>query len=251
MTIGLEINMRLEMPAISTRALPRNIARYVEEGYREANTGTRLGIEEERNTGVVPIHIDRKPDYAGVTEFERVIKGNTHDVEAVRIGISDSIPTHVMRGNKVIPYVKRVTGHEVNHMLSEKLLRYMDVTPHQRTLIMESYAEFRDIRKGKRDDVLLTTPYPGAIKFAYFVDRFYESERDGNTGYAAFIRDIQRYKSARTALENLGRNIRAAINRGVDVVGMTEREYRSELIAAHRNAGIAPRYARSAYSTAA
>lgn len=238
------------MPAITTRALPSETARYVEEAYREIDTGPRVGIVEERNTGRVPVHIDRAPRYAGVTNFEpRYSPGEGLDVESTRVGISDSLPTYVKIGNKRLNYKKRVARHEFRHVLSEKLLRYMDgLTDHQRTLIMESYAEFGGI-KGKTEDketVLLTTPYTPAVKFGYFVDRFYKSKRDGKEGFATFYRDIQRYKSARMALQNLGENIREAVGRGVDVAREAESLYRSELNDSLRKVDIKPCYRRAA-----
>ena len=131
--------MQLEMPAIKTSALPSETARYVEEAYREIDSGPRIGVIEERNTGRVPVTIDTKPPYAGVTHFEPRYSRDGLDVESVRVGISDSLPTYVDIGTKRLNYKKRVARHEFRHMLSEKLLKYMgDLTPHQRTLIMES-----------------------------------------------------------------------------------------------------------------
>ena len=234
------------MPAITTGALPSETARYVEEAYKEIDSGPRVGVVEERTTGRIPIHIDKKPPYAGITHFEpRYSTREGLDVESTRVGISDSLPTYVDIGKKRINYKKRVARHEFRHVLSEKLLKYMtDLTDHQRTLIMESYAEFAGI-KGKTEDketVLLTTPYTPAVKFGYFVDKFYKSKRDGKEGFAAFYRDIQRYKSARTALANLGENIREAVGRGVDVAREAESLYRSELNDALRKVDIKPKY---------
>ncbi len=233
------------MPAISTRALPSETARYVDEAYKEINEGPRVGVEEERASGQVPVHIDSRPPYDGVTEYEPWYSSNGLDVEAVRVGVSDSLPTYVKIGNKPVNYKKRIARHEFRHVLSEKLLKYMaGLTQHQRTLLMESYAEFAGI-KGKTEDketVLLTTPYTPAVKFGYFVDEFYESKIDGKRGFAAFFRDIQRYKSARAALRNLGENIREAMNRGVDVRAATEGKYKSELNEAMRKVKLQPRY---------
>lgn len=228
------------MPTIATTALPSETARYVDEAYREIDTGPRVGIVEERTTGKLPIHIDRKPPYAGVTHFEPVYTKSGMDVESVRVGISDSLPTYVNIGTKRLNYKKRVARHEFRHVLSEKLLRYMDdLTDHQRTLIMESYAEFAGIKGGTEDKetVLLTTPYTPAVKLGYFIDTFYKSERDGKAGYAAFIRDIQKYKSAKMAITNLGRNIKEAVDRGVDVGHTTEAIYNSEVMDARRRVG--------------
>ncbi len=234
------------MPAIRTTALPGETARYVEEAYREIDAGPRIGIIEERNTGKIPIHIDRKPPYAGVTHFEpRYSTSKGLDVESTRVGISDSLPTYVDIGKKRLNYKKRVARHEFRHVLSEKLLKYMsDLTDHQRTMIMESYAEFAGI-KGRTEDketVLLTTPYTSAVKFGYFVDTFYKSEKDGKAGFSAFIRDIQKYESAKAALDNLGRNIRGAVREGIDVAGVVESKYRSELGDALRRVDIKPKY---------
>jgi len=229
------------MPTIATTDLPSETARYVDEAYKEINTGARVGIVEERTTGKVPIHIDRKPCYAGVTHFEPIYTKDGLDVESVRVGISDSLPTYIDIGRKRLNYKKRVARHEFRHVLSEKLLRYMhDVTDRQSTLIMESYAEFAGIKGGTEDKetVLLTTPYTPAVKLGYFIDEFYRSERDGKTGYAAFIRDIQRYKSAKMAIMNLGRNIKEAVDRGVDVGGRTEAIYKSEVMDARRRVGV-------------
>ena len=238
--------MQLEMPTITTKALPSETARFVDEAYREIDSGPRVGVIEERNSGRLPIHIDRNPPYAGVTHFEpRYSTSEGLDVESTRVGISDSLPTYVDIGKKRINYKKRVARHEFRHVLSEKLLKYMsDLTDHQRTLIMESYAEFAGI-KGKTEDketVLLTTPYTPAVKFGYFVDIFYESKRDGQRGYAAFIRDIQLRGSAKKVLRDLGGNIRESVGRGIDVAREAESVYRSELNDALRKVDIKPKY---------
>lgn len=242
---GRQFGFEAYMPAIATSALPSETARYVREAYREIDEGPRVGIVEERNTGKVPVHIDESPPYAGVTEFDPKYAHDGLDVESRRVGISDSLPTYVKIGRKRLNYKKRVARHEFRHVLSEKLLRYMtDLTPHQRTLIMEAYAEFAGI-KGKTEDketVLLTTPYTPAVKFGYFVDMFYKSEKDGKQGFAAFIRDIQYHKSAKEALYTLGRNIREAVASGVDVARAVESKYKSELHDALRKVAAHPRY---------
>ena len=237
------------MPAINTSGLnDGQTERYVREAYKEVDTGARVGIIEERNTGVVPVYVDKAPAYKGVTEFRPVYKKDGMGVESRRVGISGSMPTYARVGKKTINDVKRTARHEFRHVLSETLLNYMDVSPNVRTLIMESYAEFAGIKGGteEKEDVLLTTPYHGAVKFGYFADRFYQSKLDGKVGYAGFIRDIQRYQSAREALRNLGSNIKEAVGRGVDVAKLAEADYRSDVMDAARKVGLKPGYARAA-----
>lgn len=231
----------LAMPRIRTDGVPdAETARHIREAYREVDAGPRVGIIEERNTGTVPIQLDRNPPYQGVTEFKPVYTPHGPDVRTTRMGISDRLRRYVRVGRRVINNAKRVGRHESMHVLSEKLLKYMDVTEHVGKIIMESYAEFGGMkaRPHERDDILLTTPYPPAVKFGMYANRFYESEIDGAQGYAAFIRDIQKYGSARSTLMNLGRNIRAARGRGIDVVGAVEKEYRTSLRKAWKNAGL-------------
>jgi len=226
------------MPAINTSSLPNpEVERYVKEAYVKVDTGPRVGIIRERNSGMVPVHIDSgNPGYGGVTEFE--YRPGEMGIEAVRVGINHKLPTYRKLGQKWLNVIGRVAEHEFSHVKSEGLLKYMlDLPDNQRTLLMESYAEFSGIRRGKKEDVLLTTPYTPAVKFAYFADRFYESKVDRQKGYEAFIRDIQLYGSARKALRNLGANIKAAVDQGIDVIGVTEGKYNSEVMDARRRVG--------------
>ena len=90
-------------------------------------------------------------------------------------------------------------------------------------------------------DILLTTPYTDAVKFGYFVDLFYKNE-DGATGYAVFIKDIQRYGSARRALRNLGKSIKDSVDMGVKVADEVEKRYQTDKYNALSTAGLKPRY---------
>jgi hypothetical protein len=223
--------MKLEMPAISTKSLPSETARYVDEAYREVKNEPRVGIIEERYHGDVPVHIDRKPPYAGVTEIRPVLRPQGMEPESVRMGISDSLPTYKELPNgRVINYKKRVGKHESRHVKSEKLTKYLDVPRHLATLIMESYAELGGMiaNPKEKDEILLTTPYKEAIKFGLYAEKFYESTIDKSRGYAAFIKDIQRYKSAHMAIRNLGKNIKAMVDNGVDVKHVIDSAYHRE-----------------------
>ncbi len=227
------------MPSISTQHLPTETASHVRAAYNEVQGEPKVGIIEERYTGQVPITIDRKPPYAGVTEIRQVITQHGLDVEATRMGISDSLPTYqTLPNGRVINAKKRVAKHEARHIKSEKLTKYLDVDSHMGTLIMESYAEFGGMKAnpGEKSEILLTTPYEPAIKFGLYADRFYRSAIDGAQGYAAFIKDIQRYKSAQLALANLGRNIRDAVNRGFNPKEEMRSAYNREVRDAFRKA---------------
>lgn len=187
--------MQLEMPAIDTSAVDSNTADYVRKAYDAVIKEDPVGIMSERDVGTVPVHLDPvNSPYAGVTEFHPYHDGP----RAKRVGINRKIGRNA----------RRVAEHELRHVRSEALLKYMDVPDHQARLIMESYAEFAGIKNGKKGEILRTTPYTGEIKFAYAVDSFYRSEFDGATGYKAFIKDVQRYGSARKALVQFGRSIK-------------------------------------------
>ncbi len=191
--------MQLEMPAIDTSAVDGNTADYIRRAYEAVVREHPMGIspENERDVGTVPVEID-KPDapYAGVTEFRPDYRGRAR---ARRVGINTRA-----KGD----HARRVAEHEFRHVRSEGLLNYMDVSEHQARLIMESYAEFAGMANGKEREIVNTTPYAGHVKFAYAVEGFYKSEFDGSAGYRAFIRDIQLYQSARSALKQLGKSIR-------------------------------------------
>ncbi len=197
---------RMFMPVMNTSNLPRDVKPHVEEGIKRVRDGDPIGVEEERYVGEVPVHIDRNPPYAGVTEFRPSYEGPV----AKRMGISDRI------GNP--KYAKRVGAHEARHVRSEKMLKYADISPDDVRLIMESYAEFGEfkalMKAGSREEaeeIIRTTPYPSAMKFGFAVDRTYVSERDGKRGYETFIRDIFRNRSMARTLDRLGQNIRASI----------------------------------------
>ena len=189
--------MQLEMPAVDTSAVDVNTAAYVKEAYAAVKGEDPVGILSERDMGTVPVYIDpANSPYAGVTEF----KPHYNGPRAHRVGINRGVPNR---------RVRRVAEHEFRHVRAEELLKYMDDVPdHQARLIMESYAEFAGIANGKKKEIVHTTPYIGEIKFAYAVDSFYKSELDGSTGYRAFIKDVQRYGSAKKALTRLGRSIK-------------------------------------------
>jgi|GEM_PF-3123083 len=219
----------LFMPAISTSTLSGTTASSVIGAYNDVRTGPRHGIRKERDSGVISITMDRNPPYAGVTEFRPVYTETGVEPRAVRIGISDSIPRSLtLTTGETINYTRRVTRHEAKHALSEKLLEHMDVSPRMATLLMESFAEYTELKDGQKKEVLATTPYQGALKFGYMVDMFYNSRQNGK-GFSAFVADIQDYRSAKSALTNLGRNIKEAVDRGVDVRGAVEGRYRSDL----------------------
>src|SRR3989338_1012142 len=187
--------MQLEMAAIDTSAVDSNTASYVKQAYDAVRREDPVGVMNERDVGTVPVHLDPvSSPYAGVTEFNPYYDGP----RAKRVGIN----------RKVGRGARRVAEHEFRHVRSEPLLKYMDVPEHQARLIMESYAEFAGITNGKKREIMNTTTYVGEIKFAYAVDSFYKSDFDGATGYKAFIKDVQRYASARKALVQLGRSIR-------------------------------------------
>lgn len=191
--------MQLEMPAIDASAVDGHTAEYVKKAYEAVVNESPVGIlpQNERSIGTVPVQIDPyNAPYAGVTEFKPDYTGRPR---ARRVGINTRA-----RGKNA----KRVAEHEFRHVRSEGLLNYMDVSEHQARLIMESYAEFAGIANGKEREIVHTTPYAGHVKFAYAVEGFYRSEFDGATGYKAFIRDIQKYQSARGALKQLGRSIK-------------------------------------------
>ena len=198
----------LFMPAMNTSRVPGNIRPYVDQGIKRARDGDAVGVEEERYVGEVPVHIDRNPPYAGVTEFRPGYEGPT----AERMGVSDRITDP--------KYAKRVAAHEARHVRSEKMLKYADVPQNAVTLIMESYAEYWEFkalmgagRREEAEEILRTTPYPNAMQVGFAADRIYVSDRDGAKGYRAFIRDIFRNKSMASAVGNLARNIRGIYKR--------------------------------------
>ena len=193
------------MPDMNTSGLPSDVRPHVEEGIRRARDGDPVGVVEERYHGSVPVHIDRSPPYAGVTEFRPSYEGPV----ANRMGISDRLSPK---------FAKRVGAHEARHVRSEKMLKYADVSPGDVRLIMESYAEFGEfkalLKAGMRDEaeeIIRTTPYPTAMKLGFAVDKHYISNRDGKRGYEAFIRDIFRNMSMERTLDRLGENIRESI----------------------------------------
>ncbi|MFH0836682.1 MAG: hypothetical protein V1870_00990 [Candidatus Aenigmatarchaeota archaeon] len=193
----------IEMPAITTERIPTNIRPYVDQGIKEVRKEDRVGVYKERDTGVVPAHIDNNPPYAGVTQFNDDYRKG---IEAKRMGFS----------NRLSPKAaKRVAKHEGRHVISEKLLNYADLPRKLVTLIMESYAEYGGMiaaeKLGKYHEsaeILKTTPYKSAVEFGRIADRNYVSNHDGKRGYATFIRDIQKNRSMAKTLRHLGQNVR-------------------------------------------
>lgn len=211
------------MPGIATdSSVPDDVVHQIRQAHEEVKREPRVGIFEERNYGKVPVHIDHKPPYLGVTEFDRRYEGGSKRIMANRVGINSGV-----RGRKA----KRVAKHEFRHVRSEALLEYMDVGSRTGTLIMESYAEFGGMKAAphERHEIITTTPYTPAIKFGMYADKFYKSDIDGSRGYAAFIRDIQKKKSAKQALDRLGDNIKTAIESGVRVRDVVEGHYQREI----------------------
>ncbi len=175
-------------------------------GYNRVRSGDRMGVKEE-NEGVVPMQTDANPQYAGVTEIRPDARGRH---KARRVGISSRI--------KDPAYAERVGAHEARHVLSERMLDYADVHQGAATLLMETYAEFGEfkalLKEGKREqaeEILRTTPYPGAFKFGFLVDKYYKSDHDGTRGYEAFTRDVFTNRSMAKTLDNLKGNMREAI----------------------------------------
>ncbi len=198
----------LFMPAVRTSGLPHNVRSHVEQGVEEVRREDPVGIENERYTGSVPVHIDRNPPYKGVTEF----RPGYHGPEAKRMGISDRVHPRE---------AKRVAKHEARHVRSEKLLKYADVPQGITTLVMESYAEFGGMKAAEKAgnyaearQIEETTPYKNAVRFGKVVDRNYVSDRDGKRGYEAFIRDIIRNRSMARTFGRLRENIKASIGVG-------------------------------------
>ncbi|MBI2173453.1 MAG: hypothetical protein HYT73_04605 [Candidatus Aenigmarchaeota archaeon] len=187
------------MPGIAPdSSVPGDLVHQIRQAHEEVRMEPRVGITEERHYGRIPVQIDRNPPYLGVTEFKPTYENGRPRITATN---------------------------------------YMDVGHHTRTLIMESYAEFGGMQAAphERDEILTTTPYTPAIKFGMYVDRFYRSE-DGARGYAAFIRDIQRNRSARRTLQHLGSNIKEAMARGEDPIRATEKTYEREAAAVRKAA---------------
>jgi hypothetical protein len=224
-TVPTGLSEELYMPGISTdSSIPDDTLHQIQRAHKEVSKEPDVGIIEKRYTGSVPVGIDPPGvRYKGITEFNRYHSSRGQKVFADRVGIRKGI-----RGREA----RRVSKHEFRHVKSEALLNYMgDVTPHVRTLIMESYAEFGGMQAAsdEKPEIIMTTPYTPAIKFGMFVEEFYESDIDGSRGYAAFIRDIQKNRSASRTLDRLGRNIKSAINRGIDPRKETEERYRKEV----------------------
>ncbi|MDI6722819.1 MAG: hypothetical protein QMD97_04635 [Candidatus Aenigmarchaeota archaeon] len=218
----------LYMPAIAIDSgIPDDTVHQIRKAYKEVKEEPDIGIIEKRYDGSIPVQLDNNPPYLGVTEFGAYHGRNGPDIGARRIGINRKV-----KGKQA----KRVTKHELRHAKSESLLKYMDVTDHMRTLIMESYAEFGGMKAARHEkpEIIFTTPYTPAIKFGITADKFYKSDIDGAEGYAAFIRDIQKNKSARYTLLQLGRNIKEAMNNGIDPVKATERQYKKEVAEAKK-----------------
>ncbi len=191
------------MPQVDTTMLPRDIREPVRKGIEEVRKEDSVGIKEERYTGNLPVHIDHNAPYAGVTEFG---KGYDGKPKAKRMGIS----------NKLTEYnAKRVAKHEARHVRSEALLKYADLPQKLVTAIMESYAEFGQIKAAKKagnhyeaDEIINNTPYPHHIKLGIIIDKMYQSNYDGKGGYETFIRDIQKNQSMKLTLQRLGENIK-------------------------------------------
>ena len=224
--IGKYLSTSLYMPGIVTESgMPDDTMHQIRQAYHEVRDEPPVGIYRRTDSGAVHVHIDPEgAPYNGVTEFGR----NGSSVTVKRVGINSRV-----RGRKA----KRVAKHEFRHVKSASLLDFMDVSDYTRTLLMESYAEFGGIKAspGEKKEIMLTTPYVPAVKFGMYVDRFYRSE-DGSRGYAAFIRDIQKNRSARSTLMHLGRNIKEAIEMGEDPIRATERDYEREMTAIRKAA---------------
>ena len=191
------------MPAMDVSPLPQDIRKPVKKGIEEVRKEDPVGITEERYHGSLPVQIDHNPPYAGVTEFEKGYDGRP---KAKRMGIS----------NKLTEYnAKRIAKHEARHVRSEALLKYADLPQKLVTAIMESYAEFGQIKAAKKagnhyeaDEIITNTPYPHHIKLGIIIDKMYESNYDRKRGYEAFIRDIQKNQSMKLTLQRLGENIK-------------------------------------------
>ncbi len=215
----------LYMPGIITSPdMPDDTVHQIRGAYHRVRQRPRIGMYETVD-GTVPVELDpSNSPYLGVTEFERY----NGRARPKRIGINRKV-----RGRKA----GRVAEHELMHAVSTPLLDYMDVGHHTRTLIMESYAEFGGIKADPRGkgEILTTTPYTPSVKFGMYVDKFYRST-DGASGYEAFIRDIQRNRSARRTLQHLGSNIKEAMARGEDPIRATEKDYQREMAAVRKAA---------------
>jgi hypothetical protein len=201
---GFLANLILTMPAVDVSPIANShaaVAREVQKAYAEVERESPP-LPGERYHGSVPVSIHDTKDYAGVTRFGRVYRVGGIDVEAEEVGISRYVPLHK---------VKRVAKHELRHVKAEKLLMFADVPEHLARLVIEAYAEYDGIMHGTREEareIEHTTPYPVMVKFARYVDNYYQSECTGRKGFAAFVNDIYKTKSMRAALQNLGRNIR-------------------------------------------
>lgn len=234
------------MPALATSSLPRNIAESVQKAHRNVVNAPRVGIRKDPD-GVLPVTMEKgNPPYLGVTRIRDTPTKKGYRPRASSVSLNASMPQQVTLGNTYVDLAEEVSEHEFFHVRSAELEASLkDVTRHTGTLVMESFAEYGRMKAfpHKKGRIMLMTPYTPAIKFGYMADKFYSSPTDGARGYEALIRDMQDYGSARKVLRFLGENIKAAVDRGVDIVGAVEKTYRNDLLSALKKHDIKPRYA--------
>jgi hypothetical protein len=188
----------LEMPAVVTDNLSSNAEAYVKKATDEVRNEDSHGLEE-RYDGHIPVYIHDSPNPAGYTKFS--------PSGAEYVSISRHVPEKK---------IARVAKHEMRHVRAERLMKYADVDEKTARLIAESYAEYVGIKNAKSKDeaidIIATTPYLGAVKFACAVEQHYKSAIDGKEGYRAFIRDIFKNKSMYKTIARLDKCLKAGYN---------------------------------------
>ncbi len=202
------------MPDISPRGVRPEIEEVIENFARENERRSRyFGLEEERFGGSIPLEMREGTDYLGRTRFrERYGK-----IEAE--GIDMSSDYYKGLPNSDMPYsMKRLfkevpIEHELDHVLSERLVQYADVDEETATAVVESvpiYGEFKyNLERGDPDKAafilfnMTEGIYGEAFKLGVRADQGYQSPIDGGRGYSTFIRDIQRMGSMDKALRQL------------------------------------------------
>ncbi|MEM7819675.1 MAG: hypothetical protein QXD48_02495 [Candidatus Aenigmatarchaeota archaeon] len=98
---------------------------------------------------------------------------------------------------KVYKIAKLTTEHELAHALSSYVAKGEKINDDARN-IMESISTYAKhkvaklLRKNKKAEFIKeANPYPTAWFIGNVADRFYKSEKTGEEGYAAFIKDAQ------------------------------------------------------------
>jgi len=146
-----------------------------------------FGIEpHDEPDGVLPVYHTKLNDALGLTAF-------SEDRKPVYVAISKDIPEDKL---------PRVCAHELDHIKSSILIKYMDLPEPWSEILIEGYPEFRRYNYWKKlgelenaKNVIRESPYKEALFLANLIDQYYVGKE--GVGYRAFIKDIKREKSVR------------------------------------------------------